>query len=139
MSKSDQYKSIKTFLESNFRHFNARTIILAAEEYIKQINNNNKFIITMAGAMSTAEIGISLAEMIRKDKVHLICCTAANLEEDIFNLVAHKEYKHIENWRALTSKDEEDLYQDGFNRVTDTCIPEELAMRKIEKHILKIW
>ncbi len=96
-------------------------------------------LITLAGAMSTAELGISLAEMIRQDKVHAICCTGANLEEDVFNLVAHNAYVHIPNWRALTAEDEVKLADKGLNRVTDTCIPEEEALRAIEHVILKYW
>ncbi len=96
-------------------------------------------LVTLAGAMSTAELGISLAEMIRQDKVHAICCTGANLEEDVFNLVAHNSYEHIQNWRALTAEQEMALADRGLNRVTDTCIPEEEALRAIEHVILKYW
>ena len=96
-------------------------------------------LITLAGAMSTAELGISLAEMIRQDKVHAICCTGANLEEDVFNLVAHNSYRHIQNWRALTAEEEMALAAEGLNRVTDTCIPEEEALRRIEHVILNHW
>jgi deoxyhypusine synthase len=93
----------------------------------------------MAGAMSTAEIGLSLAEMIRQDKVHAITCTGANLEEDVFNLVAHDHYERIADWRGLTAEDEYELLQRHMNRVTDTCIPEGEAMRKIEKVVLEEW
>ena len=95
--------------------------------------------ITMAGAMSTAELGKTLAQMIREDKVHIICCTGANLEEDIFNLVAHDHYKRIPNYRDLTPEDEKALLDQQYNRVTDTCIPEEEAMRKLEHHMVEIW
>ena len=95
--------------------------------------------ISLAGAMSTAELGKSLAEMIRRDKVQIICCTAANLEEDIFNLVAHDQYKRIPDYRDLTAEQELDLLNNHYNRVTDTCIPEEAAMRKIEQLILDLW
>ena len=89
--------------------------------------------------MSTAEIGITLAELIRKDKVHAICCTGANLEEDLFNLVANPHYERIPDWRALSKEDELALLQRGMNRVTDTCIPEEHAIRYIEKEMLELW
>jgi deoxyhypusine synthase len=94
---------------------------------------------TLAGAMSTAELGISLAEMIRQGKVHGIVCTGANLEEDIFNLVAHDFYERIPNYRDLTPADEQALLARHMNRVTDTCIPEMEAMRRIEDVILKEW
>ena len=95
--------------------------------------------ITLAGAMSTAELGKTLAEMIRQDKVHIISCTGANLEEDIMNLVAHKHYKRVPHYRDLTPQEEWDLMQKGLNRVTDTCIPEEEAFRRIQEHIFKQW
>ena len=96
-------------------------------------------LVTLAGAMSTAELGLSLAEMIRQDKVHAICCTGANLEEDVFNLVAHDHYVRIPNYRDLTPDDEQKLFDRHLNRVTDTCIPEEEAIRRIEKAVLKQW
>ena len=96
-------------------------------------------LISLAGAMSTAELGISLAEMIRQGKVDIISCTGANLEEDIMNLVAHSHYKRVPNYRDLSPDDEWDLLEHGFNRVTDTCIPEEEAFRRIQKHIFKEW
>ena len=109
---------------------------MAYENHIKQ---NGKMLVTLAGAMSTAELGISLAEMIRKDMVHAICTTGANLEEDLFNLVAHKHYKLLPKYRELSAKDELDLLQQGFNRVTDTCIPEEQAMHVIGELVFQKW
>ena len=87
--------------------------------------------------MSTAELGLSLAEMIRQDKVAAICCTGANLEEDVFNLVAHDYYERVPNYRDLTPSDEEALLERHMNRVTDTCIPEMEAMRRIETAVLE--
>lgn len=135
----NQLSHIKHFMKHHFRHFNAATVIDAAEAYRTQLEQGNKILITLAGAMSTAELGISLAEMIRQGKVHAISCTGANIEEDIFNLVAHDEYRRVPNWRALTEADEEKLYDNGMNRVTDTCIPEEEAMRKIERPMIDLW
>ena len=96
-------------------------------------------LVTLAGAMSTAEIGLSLAEMIRRDKVHAICCTGANLEEDVFNLVAHNHYERVPHYRELSANDEQTLLARHLNRVTDTCIPETEAMRRIETAVLKEW
>lgn len=129
---------VSEFLETHFRHFNARETLAAARSYKTYIEDGGKMMVTLAGAMSTGELGLSLAEMIRQDKVHAITCTAANLEEDIFNLVAHDEYRVIEDWRALSVQDEQDLLEQGFNRVTDTCIPE-TVMRHIEGRLLKLW
>jgi hypothetical protein len=92
----------------------------AAKGYKKHIAEGKKMLVSLAGAMSTAELGISFAEMIRQNKVHIISCTGANLEEDIMNLVAHSHYKRIPNYRDLTPQDEWDLLGNHLNRVTDT-------------------
>ena len=131
--------SVKEFIKHHYRHFNAAVVIDAAEAYVRHLKSGGKMFVTLAGAMSTAELGLSLAEMIRKDKVHGICSTGANLEEDIFNLVAHNHYKRVPHYRNLTDKEEVDLRNNGMNRVTDTCIPEEEAMRRIERQVLLYW
>src|SRR5258707_12372146 len=123
---------IRDFIQHHYRHFNAAALRAAADDYIKHLDGGNKMLVTLAGAMSTAELGISLAEMIRRDKVHAICCTGANLEEDIFNLVAHDYYERVPHYRHLTAADEQKLLKRHMNRVTDTCIPEMEAMRRIE-------
>ncbi len=130
---------VSKFIKHHYRHFNAAALVDAAEGYKTHIAKGNKMMITLAGAMSTAELGLSLAEMIRQDKVHLISCTGANLEEDIFNLVAHDHYVRVPHYRELSAKDEEALLARHLNRVTDTCIPEEEAMRRIEKAVLSEW
>lgn len=132
-------KPISEFLEKYFLHFNAASLLDAAKGYEDQLNKEAKMLVSMAGAMSTAEIGKIFAEVIRKDMVHIISCTGANLEEDIMNLVAHSHYKRIPNYRDLTPTDEWELLLKGLNRVTDTCIPEEEAFRRLQKHIYKIW
>src|SRR6266699_7032793 len=131
--------TVKDFIRHNYRHFNAAVVVDASEAYVKQLASGGKMFMTMAGAMSTAELGLSLAEMIRQDKIHAICCTGANLEEDVFNLVAHHHYKRIPNWRELRAEDEQALLEQHLNRVTDTCIPEAEAMRRIEKAVLEEW
>jgi deoxyhypusine synthase len=131
--------NVSDFLREHFRHFNARELLAAARSYKGLVENEDGcMMVTLAGAMSTGELGRSLAEMIRRGKVHAITSTAANLEEDIFNLVAHDEYRVVENWRALSVEDEAELLAQGFNRVTDTCIPE-TVMRHIEGRLLKLW
>src|SRR6187402_513812 len=130
---------ISQFIDHHYRHFNAAALKDAADGYTRHLDSGGRMLVTLAGAMSTAELGLSLAEMIRQDKVHAICCTGANLEEDIFNLVAHEHYVRIPNFRDLTPKDEEALLKRHLNRVTDTCIPEEEAIRRIEHVILKEW
>ncbi len=130
---------ISTFLEEHFLHFNAAALVDAAKGYEHQLNKKSKMLVSLAGAMSTAELGKSFAEMIRMDKVHVVSCTGANLEEDVMNLVAHSHYKRVPNYRDLTPQDEWNLLEKGLNRVTDTCIPEEEAFRRIQEHIFKIW
>lgn len=124
---------ISQFIEKHYLHFNAATLVDAAKGYEAQLSNGAKMLVSMAGAMSTAELGKSFAEMIRQDKVHIISCTGANLEEDIMNLVAHSHYKRVPNYRDLTPQDEWNLLEKGLNRVTDTCIPEEEAFRRLAK------
>lgn len=131
--------TISKFLEENYLHFNAAALMDAAKAYEKHLEDGGKMLISLAGAMSTAELGKTLAEMIRQDKVQIISCTGANLEEDIMNLVAHKHYKRVPHYRDLSPKEERELLDNGFNRVTDTCIPEEEAFRRLQKHIYKLW
>ncbi|MEJ5053835.1 deoxyhypusine synthase family protein [Sphingobacterium sp. MYb382] len=131
--------AVRSFLANNFLHFNAASLVDAAKGYEDHLAKGGKMLVSLAGAMSTAELGISLAEMIRQDKIAIISCTGANLEEDIMNLVAHSHYKRIPNYRDLTPQDELELLNNKYNRVTDTCIPEEEAFRKIQGHIEKIW
>lgn len=130
---------ISQFIETHYRHFNAAALLDAAKAYNTHLEKGGKMMITLAGAMSTAELGISLAEMIRQNKVHAISCTGANLEEDIFNLVAHDYYRRIPNYRDLTPQDEEELLSKHLNRVTDTCIPEEEAIRRMERAVIDDW
>ena len=130
---------IGSFLKENFRHFNAATLVDAADAYCKLIDSGGKMFLAMAGAMSTGELGISLAKMIREGKIHAICCTGANLEEDIFNLVAHSKYLRLPSYRDLTPEDEEVLLENALPRVTDTCIPESAAMNTIEEIVKEYW
>jgi deoxyhypusine synthase len=130
---------VTQFLKHHFRHFNAAALVDAAEAYRRHLDQGGKMFMTVAGAMSTAELGLSLAEMIRQDKVHAITCTGANLEEDVFNLVAHEHYVRVPHYRDLTPADEKKLLDRHLNRVTDTCIPENEAMRRIEMAILEEW
>ncbi len=132
-------KPITEFIEKYFLHFNAASLVDAAKGYEVQLNQGSKMLVSLAGAMSTAELGKIFAEMIRQDKVHIVSCTGANLEEDVMNLVAHSHYKRVPNYRDLTPQEEWDLLEKGLNRVTDTCIPEEEAFRRLQKHIVKIW
>ena len=130
---------VSTFIDRHFRHFNAAVLRDAATAYARHLDNGGQMLVTLAGAMSTAELGLSLAEMIRHGKVHAISCTGANLEEDLFNLVAHSHYERVPHYRELTADDEQRLLDRHLNRVTDTCIPEEEAMRRVERIVLDEW
>ena len=130
---------VSQFIEKHYLHFNSAALVDAAKGYEEHLLDNGKMMITLAGAMSTAELGKSLAEMIRQDKVHIISCTGANLEEDIMNLVAHNSYKRVPNYRDLSPQEEWDLLENHYNRVTDTCIPEEEAFRRLQSHLFDIW
>lgn len=130
---------VRSFIDHHYRHFNAAALKDAARAYEKHLADGGQMMITLAGAMSTAELGLSLAEMIRRDKVHLITCTGANLEEDIFNLVAHDFYERVPHYRELSAADEQALLDRHMNRVTDTCIPEMEAMRRMEDAMLEVW
>jgi deoxyhypusine synthase len=132
-------KPISDFIEKYYLHFNAATVVDAAKGYVQHLEEGGKMMVTLAGAMSTAEMGKILAEMIRQDKIAIISCTGANLEEDIMNLVAHDFYERIPNYRDLTPQQEWDLLERGLNRVTDTCIPEHEAFRRLQKHLEKLW
>jgi deoxyhypusine synthase len=131
--------SISAFIKHHYRHFNAAVVVDAAEGFVKHLANGGKMFLTLAGAMSTAELGISVAELIRQNKVHGICCTGANLEEDLYNLVAHDHYRRVPDYRQLTPAQEVELLNNHLNRVTDTCIPEEEAMRRIERIVIEEW
>lgn len=139
MNMDEKLGPVSQFIENHFLHFNAAAVVDAAQGYIELLENKGKMMVTLAGAMSTAELGKILAEAIRQDKVHMISCTGANLEEDVMNLVAHEHYKRVPNYRDLTPQEEWDLYEQGLNRVTDTCIPEEEAFRRIERKVFDRW
>ncbi len=130
---------IKDFIRHNFRHFNAAAVVDAAQGWVDHLDGGGKMMLTMGGAMSTGELGISIAELIRQDKIHAISLTGANLEEDMFNLVAHDHYERVPDYRGLSPEDEKVLYDKGMNRVTDTCIPEDEAMRKVESQMRDLW
>ncbi len=139
MSTAENKGPISKFIEHHYKHFNAAALVDAAKGYETHLTEGGKMMVTLAGAMSTAELGKSLAEMIRHGKIDIISCTGANLEEDIMNLVAHSHYKRVPNYRDLSPQDEWNLLENHYNRVTDTCIPEEEAFRRLQKHIHKIW
>lgn len=131
--------TVSAYLRRNFRHFNAAALVDAADAWRKHIDDDGHMMVTLGGAMSTAELGISLAALIREGKVHSVTCTGANLEEDVFNLVAHTKYVRIREYHDLSPENELQLLENGLNRVTDTCIPEKAAMERVEEPILDLF
>ena len=133
-----QTGTLRAFLDQHFQHFNSREVVAATRAYEDHIQRGGRMLVTLAGAMSTAKIGQTLARLIRAGYVHAICCTGANLEEDAFNLLAAEEYERCPDWRSLSAADEKQLLERGMNRVTDTCIPE-TVMRQLEARLLRRW
>ncbi len=131
--------AIRSTIESYFHHFNAGELSKMSASLLKHLESGGRLFITLAGAMSTAGIGKLLAPMIRKGYVAGISCTGANLEEDVFRMMAFPHYTSIENWRALSPRDDEQLFNNNMNRVTDVCIPEHEAIRTLESPLLDAW
>ena len=127
------------FVLRNFKNFNARTTRDALLAYVRHIDAGGKMFWAMAGAMSSAQLGLTLAPAIRAKLVHGMSVTGANLEESLFRLVAHHAYKDIPNYRYLTKSDDKKLLDDRLRRVTDTTIPEDEAFRAVEKIIVPTW
>ncbi len=126
---------MRDFVERHFRHFNAGELRRCSESLCDFIDSDGRLMITLAGAMSTAEIGRSLAPAIRAGKIHAICCTGANLEEDLFHLIAASHYADIPNWRDLSPREVSQLK----NRITNRTLREEKAIRKVESQLVSLW
>ena len=131
--------TIRSTIESYFHHFNDGELSKMSASLLKHLESGGRLFITLAGAMSTAGIGKILAPMIRKGYVAGISCTGANLEEDVFRMMAFPHYTSIENWRGLSPRDDEQLFNNNMNRVTDVCIPEQEAIRALESPLLDAW
>ena len=131
--------SILGLFQKLFHNFNARAMKDATLAFKKHLDEDGKIMLAMGGAMSSAQMGVTLAAMIRKNKIHAISCTGANLEESVFRLVAHDSYKDYPDYRYFTKEDDEAILNRGERRVTDTSIPEEEAFRVVEPIILKHW
>jgi len=131
--------SVLDLFKKLFHNFNARQMKDATIAFKKHLDEGGKMMLAMGGAMSSAQMGVTLAPMIREGKIHAISCTGANLEESVFRLVAHDSYKDYPDYRYFTKEDDEAILNRGERRVTDTSIPEEEAFRVMEPIILKRW
>ena len=123
----------------NFKNFNARATRDALLAYWKHIEGGGKMFWAVAGAMSSARLGITLAPAIRAGLIHGLSVTGANLEESLFRLVAHHAYKDFPDYRYFRKEDDTKILNDNLRRVTDTTIPEDEAFRAVEKIIVPMW
>jgi deoxyhypusine synthase len=127
------------FVLTNYKNFNARSTRDALLAYWKHVKGGGKMYWAMAGAMSSAQLGITLAPAIREGLVHGMSVTGANLEESLFRLVAHHSYKDFPDYRYFTKADDTKILADRMRRVTDTSIPEDEAFRAVEKIAVPMW
>lgn len=131
--------SIRRFIREHYRHFNSRELMAAADAFLDHVNAGGKMFVSLAGAMSTGELGRTLAPLIRRGWVAGVSCTGANLEEDIFLLTAYDHYETFPRYHDLQPNEELALMKRHINRVTDVGIPEKAAMEPIENAIIKRW
>lgn len=127
------------FVLRNYKNFNARVTRDALIAYWRHLKAGGKMFWTLAGAMSSAQLGVTLAPAIREGLIHGISSTGANLEESLFRLVAHHSYKDFPEYRYFTKNDDTKILEDRMRRVTDTSIPEDEAFRAVEKFIVPMW
>src|SRR3954469_17001392 len=123
----------------NYKNFNARSTRDALLGYWRHIERGGKMFWAVAGAMSSAQLGITLAPAIREGLIHGLSVTGANLEESLFRLVAHHSYKDFPDYRYFRKNDDTKILEDRMRRVTDTSIPEDEAFRVVEKQIVPTW
>jgi deoxyhypusine synthase len=127
------------FVLENYKNFNARATRDALIGYWRHIERGGKMFWAVAGAMSSAQLGITLAPAIRGGLIHGLSVTGANLEESLFRLVAHHAYKDFPDYRYFRKQDDTKILDDRMRRVTDTSIPEDEAFRAVEKIIVPMW
>lgn len=132
-------KPVSTFAEKTLNHCNGGSTMQAALWLKNHLANGGKLVVTIAGALSSFQVGVMLAELIRKDKVHLISATGANHEESYYRYVAHSHYAYIPRYTELTPGQEAELRDAGLRRITDTFLPEDESVRIMEPHLLNMW
>lgn len=139
MTKGKSTAPVSAFAEKTLRHCNGGSTLQAALWLKNHLDNGGKLVVTLAGALSSFQIGITLAELIRRGKVHLVSATAANHEESYYRYVAHSHYAYIPRYTELTPEQEAELRDAGLRRITDTFLPEDESVRIMEPHLLKMW
>lgn len=149
-SKKDRTGSIAQFTKNSktpissyaietLQHLNAGSTLQAALWLKEHVKKGGKIVVTIAGALSSFQVGVMLAELIRQGKVHLVSATAANHEESYYRYVAHSHYAYIPRYTELTPEQEAELRDAGLRRITDTFLPEDESVRIMEPHLLKMW
>ncbi len=130
---------VSAYARKTLLHTNGGATLNAALWLKKHLDNGGKIVITLSGALSSFQIGVMLAELIRKNKVHLVSATGANHEESYYRYVAHSHYANIPRYTELTPGQEAELRDAGLRRITDTFLPEDESVRIMEPHLLKMW
>ncbi len=130
---------VSAYAQKTLNHTNAGATMQAALWLKNHLKNGGKLMVTLAGALSSFQVGVMLAELIRKNKVHIISATGANHEESYYRYVAHSHYAYIPRYTELTPKQEAELRDAGLRRITDTFLPEDESVRIMEPHLLKMW
>src|ERR1041385_5168085 len=139
MRMNTEEMPIVKFMLKNYKNFNARATRDALIAYWKHVQGGGKMFWAVAGAMSSAQLGITLAPAIRAGLIHGLSVTGANLEESLFRLVAHDSYKDFPDYRYFTKQDDTKILDQRMRRVTDTSIPEDEAFRAVEKYVVPMW
>src|SRR5215510_6228749 len=139
MEMNTEALPIVNFVLKNYKNFNARTTHDALIAYWRHIGKGGTMFWAVAGAMSSAQLGITLAPAIRAGLIHGLSVTGANLEESLFRLVAHEYYQDFPEYRYLRKEDDTRILDKRMRRVTDTSIPEDEAFRVVEKVIVPMW
>lgn len=130
---------VTALAESTLLHCNGGATLDAAYWLKNHLNNGGKLVVTISGGLSSFQVGVMLADLIRQDKVHLVSATGANHEESYYRYVAHSHYAFIPNYTELTPEQEAELRDSGLRRITDTFLPEEESVRIMEPHLLQMW
>lgn len=130
---------VSTFAVKTLNHCNGGSTMQAALWLKDHLKKGGKLVVTLAGALSSFQVGVMLAELIRQDKVHLVSATGANHEESYYRYVAHSHYAYIPRYTELTPEQEAELRDTGLRRITDTFLPEDESVRIMEPHLLKMW
>ncbi len=132
-------KQVSEFAQRTLNHCNGGATLQAANWLKNHLDKGGKLVVTIAGALSSFQVGVMLAELIRQDKVHLVSATGANHEESYYRYVAHSHYGYVPRYTELTPEQEAELRDAGLRRITDTFLPEDESVRIMEPHLFKMW